>query len=106
MVVDKYADFLITKTITPHNSAFDLLSSHRADLALIIRSGVPQIGAPELMAKFPQVPTVAATLDGVPKAIHRDLAQRIHRCTLKEPGLEVEKPAGRRFAAFTPWKSS
>lgn len=88
-----YADWLIGD-----------VRSARAKLDLIVKGGVPQIGAPELMAKFPHVPTVAAMLDGVPKAIHRDLAQRIHRCGLKEPGLEVEKPLGRRFAALAPWK--
>ncbi len=98
------ADFIVISS--SDNSEHQLCNSRRADLALIIRGGVPQIGAPELMAKFPHVPTVAATLDGVPKAIHRDLAQRIHRCTLKEPGLEVEKPTGRRFTALLPWKHS
>lgn len=62
----------------------------RADLVLVVKGGVPQIGDPEVMAKFPHIPTLSAILDGVPKRIHRDLAQRIQKCTLKEPGLEVE----------------
>jgi hypothetical protein len=58
---------------------------------------VPQIGDPAVMAKFPHVQTVRARLDGVEKAIHIDLARRIVKCKLKEPGLEVDElPKGRR----------
>ncbi|MBZ0299816.1 MAG: amidohydrolase family protein [Anaerolineae bacterium] len=64
---------------------------------LIVKDGIPRIGDPDLMAKFPQVQTVAATLDGVPKTIHIDLARRIHQCTLKEPGLEVDALPTKRF---------
>ncbi|MEQ8673532.1 MAG: amidohydrolase family protein [Aggregatilineales bacterium] len=61
----------------------------RKNLQLIIRGGIPQIGDPELMAKFPRTETVPATLDGIPKAINVNLARQIARCTLKEPGLEL-----------------
>ena len=54
-------------------------------------------GDPEVMAKFAQVQTIPATLDGVPKAIHLALARRIHQCTLKEPGLEVDALPTKRF---------
>ncbi len=65
---------------------------------LVVRDGVPRIGDPDVMAKFPGVPTVDATLDGRPKRIHTDLARQIHRCQLKERGLEVDTPAsGQRF---------
>lgn len=75
-----------------------LLHAHRADLALIVRGGVPQIGDPDLMAQFPDVDTVRAELDGVPKAINARLARQIARCTLQEPGLVLlENPATRRF---------
>jgi cytosine/adenosine deaminase-related metal-dependent hydrolase len=68
----------------------------RSATHLIVKGGVPQIGDPAIMAKFPHVQTVAATLDRVPKAIHIDLARRIHQSTLKEPGLEVDAlPKGR-----------
>jgi len=70
----------------------------RADLALVVRDGVPRIGDPQIMATFPHVQTVACTLDGVEKRLHIELAKQIHRCTLKEQGLEVDElPAGRRF---------
>lgn len=77
-----------------------LCHSRRADLALVVRDGIPRIGDPNMMAKFPHIQTVAATLDGVPKAIHIDLARRIHQCTLKEPGLEVDALPSRRFFLF------
>src|SRR5690606_6625628 len=60
---------------------------HRADLALVVRSGVPQIGDPDLMARFPSVPTVPAQLDGRPKSIHANLARQIRACKLQESGL-------------------
>jgi hypothetical protein len=62
----------------------------RADLALVVRGGVPQIGDPELMARFPDLPTNPAALDGRPKAIHRDLANQIRRCAIQEPGLTLQ----------------
>lgn len=62
----------------------------RPNIALIVKGGVPQIGDPELMAKFTDIKTVDATLDGKPKAIHIELAKRIHANSLKEAGLEVD----------------
>ncbi|MDX2136894.1 MAG: amidohydrolase [Chloroflexota bacterium] len=61
----------------------------RATLALIVRGGVPQIGDPDLIARFPQVQTVPALLDGVPKRIERRLAARIKACGLRAAGLEI-----------------
>lgn len=69
----------------------------RDNIALIVKDGIPQIGSPDMMAKFPHIQTVAATLDGAPRAIHIDLARRIHQCTLKEPGLEVDALPQKRF---------
>jgi cytosine/adenosine deaminase-related metal-dependent hydrolase len=66
-----------------------LHSARRADLALIMRGGVPLIGDPELMTRFTRTETTAATLDGQPKAIHIALARQIAACSLKEPGLEL-----------------
>jgi hypothetical protein len=76
-----------------------LCRSRRADLALIMRRGVPQIGDPDVMIGFPSLRTVEAALDGHPKLINAGLARRIARCSLKEPGLELlENPfAGRRI---------
>lgn len=61
----------------------------RQHIALVVRGGIPQIGNPDLMARFPHIKTVRATLDGVPKAINADLARQIQRCKLKEAGLEL-----------------
>lgn len=69
----------------------------RDNLSLIVSEGIPQIGSTAMMAKFPHIQTVAATLDGASKAIHIDLARRIHQCTLKEPGLEVDALPKKRF---------
>jgi cytosine/adenosine deaminase-related metal-dependent hydrolase len=65
---------------------------------LIVRGGVPQIGNPEIMAKFPHIETVEATLDGFPKFVNVQLARQIKRCSLKERGLELlGKPKARMF---------
>lgn len=69
----------------------------RDNILLIVKGGIPQIGAPDIMAKFPHIQTVDAMLDGVPKRIHIDLARRIHRCSLKEPGLEVDALPRKKF---------
>jgi cytosine/adenosine deaminase-related metal-dependent hydrolase len=70
----------------------------RSEIELVVKGGVPQIGDPEMMAKFPHIPTVRAILDGRPKAINVDLAKRIVKCQLKESGLEVDAPRrGRMF---------
>ncbi|MFN8378803.1 MAG: hypothetical protein U0452_09040 [Anaerolineae bacterium] len=67
-----------------------LYAAQRSDLALVMRSGVPMIGDPPIMARFRRTQTVPALLDGVPKAIEAGLARRILRCSLHEPGLELE----------------
>ncbi|MDZ4764752.1 MAG: hypothetical protein SGI73_09385 [Chloroflexota bacterium] len=68
---------------------FGYLPRTRADLALVVRGGVPQIGDPDLILKFP-VESVPATLDGKPKRINIDLARQIARCSLHEAGLELD----------------
>ncbi len=72
----------------------------RGYLALVVKGGIPQIGDPDVMAKFPHIETIKATLDGVPKAIHIDLARRIQKCSLKESGLELVETPGKRFFLF------
>jgi hypothetical protein len=62
---------------------------YRYDIPLVVRGGEPQIGDPEIMAKFPHIETVAARLDDREKSINVRLARQIARCTLKEPGLEL-----------------
>jgi hypothetical protein len=77
------------------------LPAERAALALVVRGGVPQIGDPDVMAKFSRVQTIPALLDGRPKRIQVKLARQIARCTLQERGLELDpdfvRGARRRF---------
>jgi len=72
----------------------------RSGLALVVKGGVPQIGDPDVMAKFPHIRTIPAMLDGKPKSIHIDLAGRIIKCKLKEPGLEIEYTPQRKLFGF------
>lgn len=76
-------------------------SLDRGNPLLILRDGLPQIGDPALMAKFPHIQTVACTLDGAEKRMNVDLARQVQRCQLNEPGLEVDAlPNNRRFIVF------
>ena len=84
------ADLILTRADRP------LVGARRADLALVVRGGVPLIGDPAVMACFP-VQTVPARLDGVSKLIQSGLARRILTCSLAEPGLEVESLPVRRW---------
>lgn len=72
------------------------IARKRSDLALVVRGGVPQIGDPDAMATFTHVRTIPALLDGCPKRIHVRLARQIARCTLHEPGLEIDPDFARR----------
>jgi hypothetical protein len=97
-----HADFVAIRSTDDDVSA--LCQSRRADLALVVRGGMPQIGDPDGMAKFAHLSMVGAILDGVPKAIHRDLARRLVRCSLREPGLELDESQIRaRHAAPLQW---
>lgn len=77
-----------------------LCQSRRSDLALIVKGGIPQIGDPDVMTKFPHIETVPAMLDGREKAIHSELARLIHKNSLKESGLEVEALPKRIFSLW------
>ncbi len=72
----------------------------RSEIALIVRNHVPQIGDPELMATYPNVAALPATLDSVPKSINLKLARQIASCSLKEPGLEIDELPHPRRAWF------
>ncbi len=72
----------------------------RDNIALVVMGGVPVIGHPALMDKFSWINTVDATLDDSPKAIHVELAKRIHANALKEPGLEVDSVPKRKLFLF------
>lgn len=78
------ADFIAVPNGLPLHEA------RRADLGLVVLGGVPQVGEPALMAQFPGVPTVAATVDGRVKAIRKSLVVRLTRCRLHEPGLTFD----------------
>ncbi len=82
-----YADWIAIKKHEYSLTEFALRNIKRADLALVVRGGVPQIGDPDVMAQFPHIKTVSAILDSVPKAINADLARQIRKCKLQEPGL-------------------
>lgn len=70
-----------------------LYECRRADLTLVVRGGVPQIGDPEVMAKFPHIPAVDVLLDGIPKRMNGGLARQVAHCSLQEPGLRLlQKP--------------
>ena len=75
-----YADFIAVRST--ENDVETLCNSHRADLALVVKGGVPQIGDPDVMAKFPH------------------LARRIHQNQLKEPGLTVDELPKRKFVLW------
>lgn len=83
-----FADYVVMAG--QHDALHSLVQARRADLALVVRGGIPQIGDPDLMARFPDVPTVPGTLDGRPKTIHANLAKQIRACKLQEPGLTLE----------------
>lgn len=65
--------------------------NHRADHALIIKGGIPQLGDPHLMQRFTHVSSLPAILNGVSKRVHPSLARMIQACTLKEAGLEIDE---------------
>jgi cytosine/adenosine deaminase-related metal-dependent hydrolase len=83
-----YADYVVMKR-----------GNLRSQLALVVRGGEPQIGDPDVMAKFPHIETVRARLDDTEKRINVKLARQIARCTLHEPGLELlEVPSESSFS--------
>jgi len=72
----------------------------RKEIGAIVTNGIPQIGDPDIMAKFPHIETVSALLDGVPKSINIRLARQIQKCKLKEPGLDLLETPTKRFWIF------
>lgn len=71
--------------------------SRRANLALVMRGGVPMIGDADVMGRFEGVETVGARLDGIEKRLHAGLARLIQTCKIKEEGLDVDVVMGRRW---------
>jgi cytosine/adenosine deaminase-related metal-dependent hydrolase len=88
------ADLVVIRLQSADTNATQMLATiHRAQIALVMRGGIPQIGDPDLMHQFADVPTVAARLDGVPKRIHRVLATALARSSLQEQGLLIGEHA-------------
>jgi hypothetical protein len=83
------ADFIAIRTTDEH-PAIQLCESSRADLALVMRDGVPMIGDVDAMQRFGHVKQVDAVLDGKPKRINAKLAKQVKRCRLQEKGLQVD----------------
>ncbi len=73
---------------------------NRSRIQAIIKGGIPQIGDPDIMAKFSHIETVSALLDGVPKSINIGLARQIQKCKLKESGLDLLETPPKRFWIF------
>jgi len=98
---DYIADMIAIRSSSSNLDKFTesekLCDSRRSDLALVITTGIPQIGDPDIMAKFPHIETVSALLDGVPKSINISLARQIQNCKLKEQGLELIEIPRRKF---------
>lgn len=66
-----------------------LVTAKRADLSLVVRSGQVMIGDPAVVRQFPgQFERVI--LDGREKLMAKKLVDRARRCTLHEPGLQLE----------------
>jgi hypothetical protein len=95
--VNTLPDFIVIYTTNREYPIMNFGEITRSQIKMVVKGGVPQLGDPEVMVKFPHIQTVGATLDGKPKAIHIDLARRIHQCSLKERGLEVEALPRRIF---------
>lgn len=94
LAVGNPSDFILVDSTLP------LRQKKRKDIKLVALGGIPQIGDPDMMAKFSHIETVSASLDGVPKAIQIDLARRINQCKLSEPGLELLTTPKKRFFIF------
>jgi hypothetical protein len=73
----------------------------RADIALIIKNGIPQIGDERAFARFPKVQSVACVLDCVNKRMNNSLARLVHQCKLKEQGLAVDALPQKKFWLFS-----
>lgn len=95
-----YTDWIVfEKSLLPQGGE-KFPQSLRAMLKLVVKGGIPQIGDPNIMAKFPHIETVSALLDGVPKSINISLARQIQNCKLKEQGLELIEIPSKRFWIF------
>lgn len=95
-----HADWIVSEQSLLPQKGESFPHSLRAMLKLIVKGGIPQIGDPDIMAKFPHIKTVSALLDGVPKSINISLARQIQRCKLKERGLELVETPPKRFWIF------
>lgn len=68
-----------------------LMESHRSDLKMVMTQGKPRIAGSELASLFELTRTAyeAVKLDGIPRLLARDLANRLRKGGISEPGLEL-----------------
>lgn len=72
----------------------------RKDIALVMLGGVPQIGDPDVMLKFPHIKTVRVTLDENEKLMSAYRVRQLQRCSLNVRGLIFLESIQRRFWLF------
>lgn len=70
-----------------------LLAARRSDVQLVALGGRPIVAHPRFVPVFEPRRAIAhpATVDGEAKVLDRNLARRIGRATLREPGVEVAR---------------
>ena len=82
---------LIALRATDDDPYATLLTASRADLRLVILGGRPRLSDEDLLPIWERLHAAheAAALDGRAKLLARDLARRLRRSPLAEPGLEL-----------------
>jgi cytosine/adenosine deaminase-related metal-dependent hydrolase len=88
------SDFIVVDSSV--NTIFPL---KRHAIQLIVKAGIPQIGAAQLMEQFP-TKSVEIMLDGEPKFMNQILARQVTKCSLQEAGLEILEAPQKRFFWF------
>jgi len=85
------ADLLVIPARRSESEAADaLLATRRADITLVMRDGVPLIGAEGFRTLFTarRVATAPVRVDGVSRLAEARLAGRIGNASIPEPGVE------------------
>jgi cytosine/adenosine deaminase-related metal-dependent hydrolase len=82
------ADLAVIPAVTDSASA-SLLRCRRSEVDLVVRRGVPVVGAPALLAAFTARRVHAGTIevDDAPRLVEASIAKRIARCSIQEPGV-------------------
>jgi hypothetical protein len=68
-----------------------LLAAERKDILLVMIGGQPRLGAPPFAEAFSahQMKPACVKVEGVLKLLDASLAQRLRKCSIAEPGLEL-----------------